>query len=422
MPVRLSEEEVVTIGVLADKGKNHCEIARTLGVSEGTVRYHLRRQAEGAQDGRRQKGFQAEALAGIIGAWMQGHPDGQRPPNVRQLYEHLVYECDYSSSYRSVLRYVRRHWPKPKLRTFRRVETPPGAQSQVDWAEYPSVAVGNELEPLSAFIMVLSHSRQPAIVWSRRRDQLSWLQCHNESYRRLQGVAAVNRIDNVKTAIASGGGPWGEIHPLYRAYARSVGFHIDACRPGQAQEKGKVEAKVRLSRLLVEPQSQYWEDLEELQHFTDGQVSRWSRRAVCPATGLTVEESWRAELERLAPLPILPEPFDVVVTRPVHRDCMVRFEDHCYPVPFQWVGRQVEVRGCSGKVQILAEGKVLREYERHTPARILIDPSCWQGEATERVLAPPPLGKMGQRLEQIYQMPVEQRPLDLYQALAEVAR
>ena len=74
MPVRLSEEEVVTIGVLADKGKNHCEIARTLGVSEGTVRYHLRRQAEGAQDGRRQKGFQAEALAGIIGAWMQGHP------------------------------------------------------------------------------------------------------------------------------------------------------------------------------------------------------------------------------------------------------------------------------------------------------------------------------------------------------------
>ena len=167
MPVRLSEEEVVTIGVLADKGKNHCKIARTIGVSEGTVRYHLRRQAEGAQDGRRQKGFQAEALAGIIGAWMQGHPDGQRPPNVRQLYEHLVYECDYSSSYRSVLRYVRRHWPKPKLRTFRRVETPPGAQSQVDWAEYPSVAVGNELEPLSAFIMVLSHSRQPAIVWSR---------------------------------------------------------------------------------------------------------------------------------------------------------------------------------------------------------------------------------------------------------------
>jgi len=38
------------------------------------------------------------------------------------------------------------------------------------------------------------------------------------------------------------------------------------------------------------------------------------------------------------------------------------------------------------------------------------------------VAAPVPLGKMGQRLQEILQQPVEQRPLDLYAALAEVAR
>jgi transposase len=422
MSQRLSQEEVVTIGVLTAKGKNHCEIARTLGVSEGTVRYHLRRQAEGARDGRADKRFKAEVLAGLIEAWMEEHDGRKRPPNVKQLYEHLVYEWGFEGSYRSVLRYVRRHWPKPKLRTWRRVETPPGAQSQTDWAEFPSVAVRDNFEALSAFIMVLSHSRRPAIVWSRRKDQLSWLHCHNESFRRLRGVAAVNRIDNVKTAIASGAGPWGTIHPLYRAYARSVGFHIDACRPGQGQEKGKVEAKVRLSRLLIDPESRRWETLEELQSFTDERVTRWSRRAVCPATGNTVEESWQAELERLADLPILPEPFDVVVTRPVHQDCMVRFEDRLYPVPFRYAGSPVEVRGCSGKVQILADGRVVRQYPRHSRERILMDSSCWEGESTERVLAPQPLGKMGRRLEEIYQMPVEQRPIDLYQALTEVAR
>ena len=48
MPVRLRREEIVTIEVLAEKGQNHCEIARTLGVTEGTVRYHLRRAAESA--------------------------------------------------------------------------------------------------------------------------------------------------------------------------------------------------------------------------------------------------------------------------------------------------------------------------------------------------------------------------------------
>ena len=53
MPVRLSREEVVTINVLSAKGQNNCEIARTLGVAEGTVRYHRRRESEGAHDGRR---------------------------------------------------------------------------------------------------------------------------------------------------------------------------------------------------------------------------------------------------------------------------------------------------------------------------------------------------------------------------------
>lgn len=39
--------------VLAEKGQNHCEIARVMGVTEGTVRYHLRRA--GAVDRRKQR-------------------------------------------------------------------------------------------------------------------------------------------------------------------------------------------------------------------------------------------------------------------------------------------------------------------------------------------------------------------------------
>ena len=101
---------------------------------------------------------------------------------------------------------------------------------------------------------------------------------------------------------------------------------------------------------------------------------------------------------------------------------MVRFEDRSYPVPFAHVGTQVEVRGCAGKVQILAGGRVIREYPRGTARRVLVDPSCYEGEPTDRVLPPTPLGKMGRRLQEIYEQPVHQRPLDLYAALAEVAR
>ena len=422
MRPRLRREEVVTIHVLTEKGEGASAVARRLGVTEGAVRYHLRRRAEGAVDGRQGKVFKAAAVGEAIRVWFESAAEGERPVNVRDLYEHLQAEHVYAGSYKSVVRYVRAHYPKPARRTYRRVETVPGAQTQTDWGEYPAVDVGEGPEPLHAFVMVLSHSRKPAVVWSRSEDQLHWLAAHNGAYRRLQGVAAVNRIDNVKTAIASGAGAWGTIHPAYRAYARAVGFHIDACGPREANAKGKAEAKVRLSRLRLDPGRRRYDAVEELQERTDRKIEAWAERAVCPATGQTVQASWEAELERLAPLPILPEPFDVVVTRPVQADCMVHFENRQYPVPFRFVGQPVEVRGCADTVQILAEGRIVREYPRGTAERVLIDPSCYEGEATATVLPPRPLGRMGRRLEEIRALPVEQRPLDLYAALAEVAR
>ena len=423
MPSRLTREERVTIEVLATKGQNHCQIARALGVSEGTVRYHLRRQEDGAtRDGRRDKRAKADAVSAVIAAWMEAQEEGSRPANAKELHEHLVYAWGYDGSYRSVLRYVRRHYGRPARRTYRRVETPPGAQAQTDWAEYPHVRVGDAEEGLHAFVMVLSHSRMPAVVWSAGEDQLSWLSCHNAAFRRLGGVPAVNRIDNVKTAIAHGAGAWGVINPTYRAYAKAVRFHVDACPPGEPRAKGKAEAKVRLSRLFMGGERRVWVDVAELQAWTDVRVERWAKRSVCPATGKTVWESWQEEIPFLGELPILPEPFDVVVTRPVHRDCTVRFEGRSYGVPFRYVGTRVEVRGCAGKVQVLAEGRVVQEYPRHTRELVLIDPSCYEGEATEDVHPPRPLGRLGRRLQEILELPVEQRPLDLYAALAEVAR
>ncbi|MBN1418612.1 MAG: hypothetical protein JXP34_07520 [Planctomycetes bacterium] len=48
MPIRLSREEVMAIKVLGQRGVAKRGIARTLGVAEGTIRYRLRRAAEGS--------------------------------------------------------------------------------------------------------------------------------------------------------------------------------------------------------------------------------------------------------------------------------------------------------------------------------------------------------------------------------------
>jgi hypothetical protein len=65
---------------------------------------------------------------------------------------------------------------------------------------------------------------------------------------------------------------------------------------------------------------------------------------------------------------------------------------------------------------------VVAEHPRHTAERIVLDPGHYDGPSTPRVTAPPPLGRMGQRLQEIAAMPVAHRPIDLYAALAGVAR
>ena len=418
---KLSLEARMSIKVLSEKGVSNREVARLLNVSEGTVRYHRRRQAAGIEDGRRKQRRKAEACRPAINAWLEARGESA-PSNVAELHHWLVAEQGYSGSLRSLQRYVREAWPPPPRRARRRIETPPGAQAQADWAVFPKVWIGGRQQDLLAFEMQLSWSRYPAVVWSTRKHELAWLSVHNEAFRRLGGIPASVRVDNEKTAVVRGAGAWGCIHPAYRAYARMVRFHIDACAPRSPQAKGKVERRIRDHRGGLNPYRRHWQDLAELQGVTDDRVRQLSRRRICPATGTDVESAWQEELTHLSPVPVLPEPFDHVGDRRVGDDCMVSFEHRSYSVPFRYCGRRVEVRGCAATVQILADGAVVAVHPRHTEHRLLIDPAHFEGTSTTRVTAPPPLGRMGKRLQAIAALAPQQRPVDLYAALAEVAR
>jgi transposase len=410
----------MSIKVLTEKGVSNREAARLLGASEGSVRYHRRRQAAGEVDGRRRQSRQAMAFQAAIDVWLEAR-GMEMPSNVAELHHWLVTEHDYPGSLRSLQRYVREAYRSPPNRARRRVETPPGAQAQADWAVFPQVWIGGYRQDLLAFEMQLSWSRYPAVVWSVRKHALAWLCVHNEAFRRLGGIPASVRIDNEKTAVVHGAGAWGVIHPAYRAYARVVRFHIDACPP-PPQAKGKVERRIRDHRSGLDPYRRHWESLAELQAVTDERVRHLGRRRRCPATGTDVETAWQRELASLAPVPVLPEPFNQVGERRVGDDCLVSFEHRSYSVPFCYVGQRVEVRGCADTVQILAAGGVVATHPRHSETRLVLDPAHFEGPSTETVIAPPPLGRMGGQLQGIAALAPEQRPVDLYAALAEVAR
>lgn len=424
---KLTKDEIVTLHVLKKKGETNQVIGDRLGVTEGAVRYHLRRRDCNAVDHRKKLSLiERLGLAAVVDHWwdtQQAVLPKDRPPNVHSLWMHLVDEFAYGGSYKSVRKYVRERYPAPKLRPFRRIETPPGAQMQSDWLE-TTIDIGEYLpRKVYGFVMTLSHCRKTAVVWSRSMNQLAWHHAHNEALKRLGGVAAVNRIDNLKTGVSRGAGPWGEINESYRAYARTIGFHVDPHEPRQPQQKGKAERRVGVIKQF--DLRQPFESLAALQNYTDRRLDEQARRQLCPITGKTVAESWAAERQLLRPLPAtLPEPFDLVKQCPVHKDCTIRFEGRTYAVPFEYAYKTVEVRGCNGVVQIADRrtGQVVKEYPRKSDSLLLIDQACYEGDAALDVARPRPLGKMARRLQDLASRGVQLRSIDYYAQLAEVAR
>jgi transposase len=173
MERRLTTEEAMRIEVLHARGVAKRAIARQLGVDEKAVRYRLAHPRRAAVPDRRAKPHRAAALAGVIEAWVRPRLEGGLAVNLAALHAWLCEEHAYAGSLRSLERYVRVRFPRPRLWARRRIETPPGAQGQADWAEYPGVRVrGFELE-LHAFHLLLSHSRRSAVIWSERED-LHW--------------------------------------------------------------------------------------------------------------------------------------------------------------------------------------------------------------------------------------------------------
>ena len=424
MAPKLSLEARMTIIELLRRGWSRVAIAKSLGVTEGSVRYHDRRRQEGKSDGR--VGRQQHRLAALsteVEAWLSAEASRRERLNLGPLHADLVVEHGYTGSLRSVQRYFRLHPAPPRLRPRRRVETPAGAQGQADWAFFSEVVVARRAVDLLGFHLQLSWSRFAALVWALRKDQLSWQEAHIAALTRLGGVPACIRVDNEKTAVVRGAGAWGEHNPAYERFAQRARFHIDLCPPRAPEAKGKIERRIRDHRHWLDPRCREWDSLEELQVWTDGQVRCRAERRQCPSTGGSVLEAWEQERPLLggswpylAPSTWWSAAEWPTTVRFISRGVPTRFPSHCWRGRWRSTAAPAKWRSATREIWWRPTPVVRRGSSAPQPGSI---PRASRPTGCCRQL---PWGGWGQRLAEIAAMEPEKRPLDLYAACAEVAR
>jgi len=435
---KLTKEQIMVGAEMVKRGTSVRRVAQQYGVSEGTLRYQMRRAQEVRPDGRSLQPTALDGLEGAVTAILERLDDGRRqgegrPAQARQVCELLRRDYGYRGSYQAVVRHLRRRFGVPPVRALRRVETPPGVQAQHDWFEAEVRFRGNEWIPVNMLVGTLSHCRARFCWASFEANQLAWHTGHLSLFGQYGGVPLWVRIDNLRTGVVRGGGPTAVLNHAYAVFARECRFEIDPCRVRMPSDKGKDERSVRICRdAFGDLFHETWSTIESLQLSLEERSRQLMDRLRCPVTGTSVREAFESERLVLQPLPHLSEPFDLVVARRVHRDCLVSFEGRRYSVPFAWVGRSVEILGTVHHVVIRGEGREIARHARHTRERLLIDPSHYEGESTDRVIRPTPLGLRG-RLQVAGLSGASQRtllllpervsrPLDLYVRVVEAAR
>ena len=257
-------------------GQSQRGIAADLSLSRWRVCQTIRQRqaacAEGAVDAsnsalpapRGQRSSKLDAFASAIDQLLARYPH----ITAVRVFEELQRQ-GYTGGYTMVRQRVRKLRGRPSKPLVVRFETAPGAQAQMDWAEYQIDFTQEGRRRVNLFSYLLGYSRRQYLCFTERQDFETTIREHIRAFRHLGGLAAQCLYDNMKVVVTR----WEDEHPVYNtrflSFATHYGFRPWACRPRRPQTKGKVERPFH----YVETSLLNGRSFRSLEHLNE--VARW---------------------------------------------------------------------------------------------------------------------------------------------------
>ena len=164
--------------------------------------------------------------------------------SAQRIFQDLREETDFTGSYYSVRRYVRKLGQRRSL-PFRRLEQAPGEEAQVDFGSgAPVLAAEGRKKRTHVFRVVLSHSRKAYSEVVYRQTTEAFLSCLENAFREFNGVPKTLVIDNLRAAVKQADWFDPELNRRLEAFCEHYGVVILPTRPRMPRHKGKVERGV----------------------------------------------------------------------------------------------------------------------------------------------------------------------------------
>lgn len=344
---------------LREQGHGTRAIAKALGISRGAVIEVIRsgRAAAGRIDrGRKAEHWRDEILA--LHAQCKG--------NLVRVHEELL-ALGAAVSYSALTAFCRvaQIGHAPKLPAGQYVFAP-GEEMQHDTSPHQA-EIGGRLRRVQTASLVLCFSRLWFFQLYPSFDRFACKIFLTDAARYVGGVCARCMIDNTHVIVLRGTGADMVPVPEMVAFADRLGFAFEAHEKGDANRSARVERRfwhIETNFLAGRSFTDWADANRQAAEWCDRINARYQRRLHA-----SPRELFAAERPALRALPDwLPEVY-VLHQRIVDVEGYVSIHRNRYSVPYDWIGRRVEVRETKERIDLYDGPRVLASHERRIDAR-----------------------------------------------------
>jgi len=413
-------EDLLEIHQLHRDGYSKRGIAQRLGMHRNTVTRYLEDGKETLSKDKLTRKSKLDGFKEMIRHYL----DEDIYVSAVWIYDHLV-PAGFTGSYEIVKEWVRGEKAELSKIAYERFETRPGQQAQVDFGEFKVEHADGRIETVYLFSMILGYSRYLYGELIHRCDLPTFLDCHIRAFAFFGGVPKEILYDRMKNVYIGRLAGRQAFNPSLLGFALHYGFTPLVAPAYAAWVKGKIERPYSFIR------EGFWRGYS----YTDmdrgnRELSSWLEKKSHRKHG-TVQEvvllRFTREQPTLSPLP--ENAFDTSwrLYRTVQKDCTIRYLQNQYVVEHGLVGQKITVRVKDTVLRVFDGNRLVVTYSiPEGQGHLVQDPRFYEAlrkdaEMTQRKYTQVKRWKGRAKatispLKPLYDMDVEYRPLDQYEA------
>lgn len=261
-----------------------------------------------------------------------------------------------------------RDWKNTQPRSMRQTHKA-GDKAFVDYAGQTVDIIDpdtGEIRTAQIFVGILGASNYTyaEATWSQQLPD--WIASHRRMFEFFGGVPALVVPDNLKSGITKACRYEPDVNPTYADFIEHYGTAVLPARPYKPKDKAKAENAVLIVErwILARLRNRTFVGLAELNQAIRELIRHLNSRAFKKFPGTRLSAYEEIDKPALRALPVHAYEYTHFKKARVHIDYHIELDKHYYSIPYQFTGKEIELRFTPERIECWYQGKQIALHVR----------------------------------------------------------